>query len=82
MKSSSKYAVYGNHEDEPIGYFLDGKYFEPFIEGRKVGHLDSEDNFFYYPASEKNTQVKPLGKINGDTLVRNEDGVRLKIKEI
>lgn len=80
MKADVKYAVFKDHKSDAVGYFLNGKYYEPFDSDRQLGHLDESNNFVYYLVTLENPHPKVHGKVEGNILVRESDGLRLQIQ--
>lgn len=80
MKLDIRYAVFVSQKDQAIGHFLNGKYYEPFGSDRQLGHLDENDNFVYYLVTSENPTPRIHGKVVGDILIRDEDGLHLQIK--
>ena len=76
------YAVSINPNDAPIGHFLDGCYYEPFGSHRKLGHLNSDDNFVYYINSVSSAIEQIHGKVEGEVLVRKLDNQIFQIRPV
>lgn len=82
METDISYAVFVSQIETAIGYFLNGKYYEPFGSERQLGHLDADNNFVYYMVTPENPEPRILGQVIGHTLVRNRDGVVFQIQPV
>lgn len=71
-----------NQDDEAVGYFLNGKYYEPFGGKQQLGHLDSSNNFVYYVITPENPNPKIHGRVEGNVLIRESDGQKFQIKPV
>lgn len=82
MEQEVIYAVFQNQKEDPIGHFLNDKYYEPFGSDEQLGHLDSQSNFIYYVVTPENPEIRVHGKLEGDTLIRLEDNLRLRVEPV
>lgn len=82
MNPNTMYAVLINPHDVPIGHFLDGSYYEPFGSDKKLGHLNSDDNFVYYINNVSSAVDQIHGKVEGDVLVRKLDNQIFQIRPV
>ncbi len=80
MKPEIQYAVFTNQKEQAVGHFLNGKYYEPFGSDRQLGHLDTNDNFVYYVVTSENPKPRIHGRVEGDILIREKDGLRFQIQ--
>lgn len=76
------YAVLISSSETPIGHFLNGIYYEPFGSDKKLGHLNSDDNFVYYVNSFPNTTEQIHGRVEGEVLVRKFDNQIFQIRPV
>lgn len=82
MKAGIKYAVFTDHKCDAIGHFLDGKYYEPFDSDQQLGHLDSKNNFVYYMVTPEYPDMRIQGRVQGEKLIREEDGASFQIQQV
>ena len=80
MKSDVRYAVFLSQKDQAVGHFINGKYYEPFGSERQLGHLDSKDNFVYYVVTPEKPNPEIHGRLDGEILIREKDGLRFQVQ--
>lgn len=78
MQSGIKYKVTTSLSAQPVGYFLDGIYYEPYGSDRPTGHIDDQGQLVYYVV-KPGEKPSVRGRLEMDALVR-DDGFHFLIE--